>query len=371
MSATELVASARLTSVARTSDAPVEVQAASVPGAASTASRSYKALIPARLNLLLAAIFGVSQAYFLVLYPLGLIREPSAAIAALVVSVALAYPSWVLIHEGIHNMLYPARDANDRVSRLLSILHGSPFAVLKLVHLLHHKYNRVEDYAEAYDPARTSWSRAAVHHYYTVLAGRYWSEVLACLIVWLPQGRRDRVIKDLIGDGEMGRRIKSTLAKKSTLQEARTDAALCLALLGASFWLYRHDVWVLLAALSGRALLVSFFDDAYHYGTARNLPEAPQPARNHELGPSWIVLHFNHHGLHHRYPSLPWSALPAKAREEGLVYDGGFVASALRQLRGPIPISELPAPAPTAGSRARNGSSSKVLNGSAVTEERT
>ncbi|WP_437683451.1 fatty acid desaturase [Sorangium sp. So ce131] len=370
MSSPELVASARLTSAERPSDAPAEVQA-SPPGAATAASRSYKALIPARLNLLLAALFGVSQAYFLVLYPLGLLAEPSAAIAALVVSVALSYPSWVLIHEGIHNMLHPARDTNDRVSRLLSVLHGSPFAVLRLVHLLHHRYNRVEDYAEAYDPARTSWLKAAVHHYYTVLAGRYWSEVLACLIVWLPQGRRDRVIRDMIGDGEMGKRIQSTLSRKDTLGEARTDAALSLALLAASFWLYRHDVWVLVAALSGRALLVSFFDDAYHYGTARNLPEAPQPARNHELGPSWLVLHFNHHGLHHRYPSLPWRSLPAKAREEGLVFDGGFVASALRQLRGPIPLADLPASAPPAASQAGSVSRAKDSKGSAATEERT
>jgi fatty acid desaturase len=201
-----------------------------------------------------------------------------------------------------------------------------------------------------------------VHHYYTVLAGRYWSEVLACFVVWLPQGRRDRTIQQLLGDGEMASRLKQTMARKDTLGEARLDAALTLGLLVGAFWLYRHDVLVLIAALSGRALLISFFDDAYHYGTARNLPEAPQPARNHSLGPAWIVLNFNHHGLHHRYPSLPWKALSSKAREEGLVFDGSYLSSALRQLRGPIPILELPAPAPTGDARASQPSHARTSN---------
>lgn len=341
-------------------EASTEAAAASPAGAETAAARSFKALIPARLNLVLAAGFALAQLYLLVLYPLGVIATPSLAIIALVAAVILAYPCWVLIHEAIHSMLSPDRRANHVLGRLLGILHGSPFAVLRIVHLLHHKYNRVEDYAEAYDPARTTWLRAAIHHYYTVLAGRYWSEVLACFIVWLPHARRDRLIRDMIGDGEMAERLRHHMARRDTLGEARTDAALCLALLAVAFWLYRDHVAVLIAVLSGRALLISFFDDAYHYGTARNLPEAPQPARNHALGPAWLVLNFNHHGLHHRYPSLPWQALSAKAREDGLVFDGGYLSSALRQLRGPIPISELPAPDPAVGPRARQPSNART-----------
>lgn len=345
---------ARLASVERRHDASREAQLVGPSGAEGVAARSFKALIPARLNLLLALIFITSQAYFLLLYPLGLIGNAPLAIAVLVVSVFLSYSCWVLIHEAIHSMLSPDRATNHRLGRLLSILHGSPFAVVKLVHLLHHKFNRVEDYAEVYDPARTTRRRAVIHHYYTLLAGRYWSEVLACFMVWLPQGRRDRIIKDLFGEGEMAGRLQAGMARKDTLGAARIDAVLCLALLGASCWLYRHHVLVLLAALAGRALLISFFDDAYHYGTARNLPEAPHLARNHALGPSWIVLHFNHHGLHHRYPSLPWKSLPVRAREEGLVFDGSYLASALRQLNGPIPLADLPAPAPAASPGVRS-----------------
>lgn len=352
-------------------EALLEAQGGASSGAEGAAARSFKALIPVRLNLLLATAFVIAQVYVLALYPLGLLDSGALAVVALVAAVVLAYPCWVLIHEAIHGTLSPDRRINHSLGRLLSVLHGSPFAVLRLVHLLHHKYNRVEDYAEAYDPAQTSRFRAAIHHYYTVLAGRYWSEVLACFIVWVPRSRRDRIIRDMLGGGEMAGRVVSSFARRDTITEARTDAALCLALLAASVFLYRHHVLVLVMALSGRALLISFFDDAYHYGTARNLAEAPQPARNHELGASWLVLNFNHHGLHHRYPSLPWRSLPAKAREEGLVFDGGYLSSALRQLRGPIPISELPAPAPLVGPRARHASNAKTSPRSTVPEEQT
>jgi fatty acid desaturase len=328
--------------------------------AAASSDTGFKALIPARRNLLLAVVFGAAQLYMLVLYPLGVITAPSLALPVLVLSTILTYPCWILIHEAIHSMLSANRSTNHLLGRLLSILQGSPFAVLKLVHLLHHKFNRVEDYAEVYDPARTSRRRAVIHHYYTVLAGRYWSEVLACFVVWLPQGRRDRMIRNLLGDGEMATRTQHGMARKDTLGEARADSVLCVALLIGACWLYRHDLPTLIAALSGRALLISFFDDAYHYGTARNSREAPHPARNHELAAPWLVLNFNHHGLHHRYPSLPWSKLAAKAREEDLVFDGGYFSSALRQLRGPIPLSELPQAGPEVGRRAHQPSNART-----------
>lgn len=335
---------------ARGGEAPV-VTSAPAPTESAAASeqrmaRAFKAMIPTRLNLVLATFFAAAQLYILAGYALGIVPAGWPANTLLVFAVLTTYSCWVLIHEAIHSMLSPSRVANHRVARVLSVLHGSPFAVLKIVHLLHHKYNRVEDYAETYDPAKTSRFRASLHHYYTVLAGRYWSEVLACFVVWLPQARRDRTIAGLMGTGEMGTRLTQAFARKDTLREARTDAALVLALLIGAFVLARHAPLPLVAALAGRALLISFFDDAYHYGTARNLPEAPQPARNHALGPSWIILHFNHHGLHHRFPSLPWKGLAAKAREEGMVFDGHFVPSALRQLRGPIALLDLPAPAP-------------------------
>src|SRR6187402_202293 len=90
-------------------EAALEVQGGSASGAEGAAARSFKALIPVRLNLLLATIFVVAQLYVLALYPLDLIGTPSLAIAVLVAAVVLAYPCWVLIHEAIHSMLSPHR----------------------------------------------------------------------------------------------------------------------------------------------------------------------------------------------------------------------------------------------------------------------
>ncbi len=48
-------------------------------------------------------------------------------------------------------------------------------------------------------------------------------------------------------------------------------------------------------------------------------------------------LNFNLHRVHHRHPTLPWTALPRTFSTEYEAYDGGLLPVALSQLRGPIP----------------------------------
>jgi fatty acid desaturase len=49
---------------------------------------------------------------------------------------------WSLVHEAIHGTLATPSRLNERLGRLLAVLHGAPFAVLRLGHLLHHRHNR-------------------------------------------------------------------------------------------------------------------------------------------------------------------------------------------------------------------------------------
>jgi fatty acid desaturase len=51
---------------------------------------------------------------------------------------------WLLIHEAIHYKLLRNREANDRLGRVLAILFGCPFHILKIGHMTHHRYNRSE-----------------------------------------------------------------------------------------------------------------------------------------------------------------------------------------------------------------------------------
>ena len=53
------------------------------------------------------------------------------------------------------------------------------------------------------------------------------------------------------------------------------------------------------------------------------------------------MLNFNFHAVHHRHPALPWTQLPRVFDESDDVHEGPMIAVALRQLRGPLPLSGL------------------------------
>jgi fatty acid desaturase len=92
---------------------------------------------------------------------------------------------------------------------------------------------------------------------------------------------------------------------------------------------------------AGRALLISFLDNVYHYATPLEAVKfahdlyLPRPL-------AALLLNFNLNGVHHRQPALPWDALPAAFRAHGACYHGGYAAAALAQLAGPLPSTRLP-----------------------------
>ena len=45
-----------------------------------------------------------------------------------------------------------------------------------------------------------------------------------------------------------------------------------------------------------------------------------------------LILNFNLHRVHHRYPALPWSKIPRAFAEDRETYDGALLPAALQQL---------------------------------------
>lgn len=198
---------------------------------------------------------------------------------------------------------------------------------------------------DVYNPAQTSRWRAALAFYPRLLGGLYLAEVAVTLLVFLPRPLLTPIIRrTFYGDhpdagGASGRAV-ALLTAEQKLAEMRWDAA-CILLLSGAAALFYGDFWPLLVlALFGRGLLVSLFDNAFHYGGplggSRHAFDTALPAPL-----SRLVLHGNLHGVHHRHPGVPWRHLPTLA-PAALGRNGpGYLACLLRQLRGPWPVTAL------------------------------
>jgi fatty acid desaturase len=99
--------------------------------------------------------------------------------------------------------------------------------------------------------------------------------------------------------------------------------------------MYGRYGWILALHFLIRAFLISFLDYLYHYAS-------PLGDRLHGYNlrlPRWLsplILNFNYHGIHHRFPALPWRSLARVFRNERLVFDNDYLPQALSQLRGPL-----------------------------------
>ena len=298
--------------------------------------------IPAVLNLWLAAAHLLVNLYQFFALPLFLLPSGPWWAITLVPLAALNNPFWSLIHEAIHNLFHPCERVNVALGRLLSIFFGSPFRVLRLSHLLHHKLNRTPlEGTEFYDPERVSRIRASLGYYSYVLGGLYLLELLSPLLFFLPRRLLGRLQqRHFSGETLSGVWFRS-LVNREAVGELRADGVLIFALLIASLACYGENWGLLLGALVTRAFLVSFLDNVYHYRTpvndifyACNLRLPPLPSK--------ALLYFNLHGVHHRNPSIPWLHLPEAFAKGAAQYSADYFVATWRQLYGAAPLSSLP-----------------------------
>lgn len=317
--------------------------------------RSTDAALPIRRNAAIAAGLGFAALLQYALLPLWLLdRSPQWGWLTLPL-VLLTTPWWSLLHEAFHGLLHPDRRVNDLVGRGLAIAFGTPFRVVRFGHLMHHRHNRTPlDRAEVTADASPGAGDRALF-YLRLVIGLYLAEVASAVLALAPRRLYDRAADAAFGQETAGglsmaeaadRRLKTEAARR----ELRLDGMLVLLLLGGAFWLYGEAWWMLALGLTGRGVLQSVADNAYHYATplddrlyAMNL-RLPQALER-------FCLNFTLHRVHHRRPGLPWTALPAAFEQDDGHYDRGFAGAVLAQFHGPLAAESL------AGSRAREGAS--------------
>jgi len=295
--------------------------------------------IPGRQNIVLALIFIAAGAWQFVLLPLLLLPYNSMWGLTLVPLALLTNTWWALIHEAVHGSLHPDRRINAWLGRLLAIVFGAPFALLRWGHLLHHAYSRTpRERSEVFDPARIRHRQFAYAYYLRLCGGLYWAEILGTPLLLLPERWLRRAGGRLARDDNVVALLLQKLTAPKTLREARLDAGVIMVLLISSVWCYGVYAWMLAAALVIRGFLVSVTDNVYHYGTplagvheANNL-KVPRPMQA-------LLLNFNLHGVHHRAPHLSWRALDAEFSRSGGDFADDFMPALLRQFRGPLPLS--------------------------------
>ena len=195
---------------------------------------------------------------------------------------------------------------------------------------------------------------AAAVYYFRLLCGLYLLEVASGPLSLLPRRLLRPVVRGVFYEGAPRRRRTWPTAPSGCCWHrhpapAAVDALAILALLAGAVWAY-GDAWpLLLAALLGRAFVVSLMDNAPHYGG-----ELADPGQGYDLRcrGRWrpLVLNTNLHGTHHRHPNLPWTALPEAFRETAGTMPAATCCMPWRQLRGPMPLaagSRWPAPSLT------------------------
>ena len=298
--------------------------------------------IPVAVNLCLAFFHGAVNLFQFVILPLWLLPKDVRWAWTLALLAVLTNPFWSLIHEAIHDLFHPNRTVNALAARLLAVLFGAPFRILRLSHLLHHKLNRLPvEGTEYYDKTKSSKAGAAPGYYFQFLLGLYFVEVLSALFFLLPRSWLTRFKERFLAPTSVGGILMQNWLGAEALREIRLDGLLTLALLSLSSYCYGERWPLLLAILGTRGFLISFLDNVYHYETpvgdvfyARNLRLSGALER--------LLLHFNLHGIHHLNPAIPWIALPEAFRSQTGTFAGGYFSAALRQLRGPIALQDLP-----------------------------
>lgn len=300
--------------------------------------------IPAIANIAAATVLlGLNALLFLVI-PGQLLPRSAWWLLLLAPCVLATNSMWFLAHESFHANLHPNGKINEHLGRLLAICLGVPFHVVRFGHLQHHRFNgALVDRPDLYDPKKTWPPFAWLGYYLQLLGGFYLQEAASFLIFLLPSRYIPRAVElGLAAHDEPSARIKelalTTFAKPQIVRAVRRDALAAALLHGLALWLYGPWWPAFVAALAGRALLVSFANNLPHYAT----PNTDKAYALNVRLPRFInalLLNFYCHRVHHADPRIPWTGLPEGMRRMDMDFETGYLRQGLAQFRGPIAVS--------------------------------
>ncbi|MGH7825174.1 MAG: fatty acid desaturase family protein [Candidatus Binatia bacterium] len=296
------------------------------------------------LNLFLAALYVLVNVFQFLILPSWLLREDLRWSLLLLPLAFLTNPFWSLIHEAIHDLLHPNRRLNAIAGRLLAVMFGSPFRILRSSHLLHHKLNRAPaEGTEYYERGKRPVLVAATGYYFQILGGLYLAEIMSPLLFFLPRSAIRSVKERFVDRESVSGILLQSWTRRDSVREIRIDGGLIILLFTLSLICYGSYWPLLVLVLAGRGLLISFLDNVYHYRTPVNDIFYANNLRLPRILAK-PMLNFNLHGVHHRNPSVPWKRLPLAFREQAQTYHGNYFAAAARQLAGPTALQDLPGP---------------------------
>ena len=299
--------------------------------------------ISGTLNLTFAAIHIFANLLQFFILPLWLL--PSSRWWALMVFplAVLNNPFWALIHEAIHDIFHRSAKVNTAAGRLLSILFGAPFQILRQTHLSHHKFNRslFEKGTEVYCPEKASRFKASVSYYFYIVCGLYLLEVFSALIFLLPRRLFEIVGQRLARRGTLQEKwLAARFSNDARRREIRFDGLMVMLIFALSAAAYRPYWQVFLCVMIMRALLISLMDNVYHYRTRINVTVS-----GYNLSASRLVafglLNFNLHRVHHRNPGVPWAMLPVFLERDADSCDRSLLFAVFDQFLGPVAADQL------------------------------
>ena len=310
-----------------------------VPTAIDRSVHATKFSIPQTTNVLLAALHISLNIFQLFILPLYFVPRNIRWSLLLIPIAGMSNPCWALIHEAIHDLLHSSTRVNLAIGRWLSIFFGSPFHVLRLTHLSHHKFNRspLEKGTEIYDPAELSRLKAGFGYYCYILCGLYLLEVFSTFLFLLPPTVFRKLRRRAIDSGNIQEKwLAAKFVDPKLIRETRIDGLAIGLIFGLSVFLYRGHLLIFSSVLMARTFLISFLDNVYHYRTRLHMTIS-----GHNLWLprvlSGLLLHFNMHRVHHAHPSVPWPKLPEIFARESESFDRNLFAAAIDQLHGPLP----------------------------------